>query len=182
MYKLALALCACVAMAACSPTTTGTAAGATAGALVGSPVGAVVGGVGGAAVGGDRGCGRRRSGCTGCPGLLLRLRPERPHDDGCFRSAAASSLLVHRAEKWLRLSGPDHAPFKEVSIGSSQKGKATFGSDAPVVEDLGDKVRTEFSKPQRIPGLIHEGHWHSPYGSIICPFGCRRRHCWSTIF
>jgi hypothetical protein len=47
MYKLALALLSCAAMAACSPTRTGTAAGA----LVGDPIGAAVGGIGGAAAG-----------------------------------------------------------------------------------------------------------------------------------
>lgn len=55
MYKLALALSACVVISACSPTATGTAAGATTGALVGGPVGAVVGGVSGAAVGATAG-------------------------------------------------------------------------------------------------------------------------------
>jgi hypothetical protein len=47
MYKLALALLSCAAMAACSPTRTGTATGA----LVGDPIGAAVGGIGGAAAG-----------------------------------------------------------------------------------------------------------------------------------
>jgi hypothetical protein len=51
MYKLALALLSCAAMAACSPTRTGTAAGAATGALVGDPIGAAVGGIGGAAAG-----------------------------------------------------------------------------------------------------------------------------------
>jgi hypothetical protein len=53
------------------------------------------------------GCSRRRASRTGFPGLLLRLRPERPHDDECVGSAAAPSLLAKVWNSGSSLSGPD---------------------------------------------------------------------------